>query len=150
MPLLKEEARDDENYHDNARMPDIIHLGPAFQVNSVANEKPLIIEDMTGYEVIRGRFQIFVGREEAMPDSLIRGERIEPSFEPHKKRMHREGTETLGASDRGQPSPGVARPRRSGPRDGPLHGDLARDGPGTQPHAELWIGTHADQAAKPG
>ena len=95
MPLLKEEARDDENYHDNARMPDIIHLGPAFQVNSVANEKPLIIEDMTGYEVIRGRFQIFVGREEAMPDSLIRGERIEPSFEPHKKRMHREGTETL-------------------------------------------------------
>ena len=99
--IVKDEARDD---HENQRhwgnapptfkMPQTIHCGPAFQTS---NTKSTIIEDTTGYEVIRGRFQIFVGRD-ATSNSLVHGERIESTstMEPPTKRVHREGNAGRG------------------------------------------------------
>ena len=97
--IIKDEARDDDNNeyerrvsNNNSppsRLPKTIHCGPAFQTS---NLEPTIIEDMTGYEVIHGRFQIFVGRGVgigSMPDSLVHGEPIESTLalEPTPKRV---------------------------------------------------------------
>lgn len=101
--IVKDEARDDhENQErwDNTltpkfRMPQTIHCGPAFQTSNTNLGD--IIEDTTGYEVIRGRFQIFVGRD-ATSNSLIHGEPIEsiPAMEPPTKRVQRAGTAGRG------------------------------------------------------
>jgi hypothetical protein len=58
------------------RMPEVIHLAPSFQVNSPV--EPVIIEDTTGYEILRGRYNIFVGRDQACRESsLLFGERVD-------------------------------------------------------------------------
>lgn len=73
--LLRESREDDcQN-----RMPEVIHLAPSFHVNSP--EKPVIIEDITGYEILKGRYNIFVGRDEASREaSLLFGERVDATF----------------------------------------------------------------------
>jgi hypothetical protein len=70
------ESREDECQN---QMPEIIHLAPTFHVNSLEN--PVIIEDITGYEILEGRYNIFVGRDEASQESsILFGERVDATF----------------------------------------------------------------------
>lgn len=47
MPPIERESRQDDD--QAIRMPDVIHLAPTIQVDSPID--PVIIEDLTGYEV---------------------------------------------------------------------------------------------------
>ena len=79
-------------------MPKLITLGQAFQVDSTT--KPMIIEDMTGYEVIRGRFKIIVAREASMPETLVHGEQICQEPPTKTKRIERSGFRDFPAACR--------------------------------------------------
>jgi hypothetical protein len=79
MPALEKESRDDDNLVPTSRMPDVIHLAPTLHVHS-PNE-PLIIEDLTGYEIIKGTYYLVITVEQS-EENLVMGQRLGPMVLP--------------------------------------------------------------------
>ena len=55
-------------------MPAVIHLAPTVQVDSPT--EPFVIEDLTGYEVVKGRYSLAV-LSNNLEENLIVGERLD-------------------------------------------------------------------------
>lgn len=72
MAAMEKESREDQA--TGRRMPDVIHLAPTLQVDSPI--EPVIIEDMTGYEVIKGRYSLVITIKKS-EENLVDGERID-------------------------------------------------------------------------
>lgn len=75
MPPIYRESRQDQDC--SGRMPDVIHLAPTLEVDCPVDspEEPVIIEDLTGYEVVKGRYYLVI--RSSQTEYLIEGERMD-------------------------------------------------------------------------
>lgn len=73
------EGKSEEDGPRTQRMPQVIHLAPTFQVDSPS--KPFVIEDLTGFEVIKGRYTLTISIKNS-DENLVAGERIDSSRGP--------------------------------------------------------------------